>query len=76
MTHHALVTGGAGFIGSHLVERLLADGKSVVVVDDLSTGSLENLRAVSGHPRLRVIQSRVSACPGLAQLVAEAESVY
>ena len=48
----------------------------MVVVDDLSTGSLENLRAVSGHPRLRVIQSRVSACPGLAQLVAEAESVY
>ena len=76
ITHHVLVTGGAGFIGSHLVERLLADGKSVVVVDDLSTGSLENLRAVSGHPRLRVIQSRVSACPGLAQLVAEAESVY
>ena len=76
ITHHLLVTGGAGFIGSHLVERLLADGKSVVVVDDLSTGSLENLRAVSGHPRLRVIQSKVSGCPGVAHLVAEAETVY
>jgi UDP-glucose 4-epimerase len=70
------VTGGAGFIGSHLVERLLADGKSVVVVDDLSTGRLENLRAVRAHARLRVVQSRVSTCPDLAQLVVGAESIY
>jgi UDP-glucose 4-epimerase len=70
------VTGGAGFIGSHLVERLLADGKSVAVVDDLSTGTLDNLRAASANPRLRVVQSRVSACRELAQLVAQAESIY
>ncbi len=70
------MTGGAGFIGSHLAERLLADGKSVVVVDDLSTGRLENLRAVRAHPRLRVIESRVSRCRGLGQLVAQAESIY
>ena len=75
-THHVLVTGGAGFIGSHLVERLLADGKSVAVVDDLSTGSLENLRAVRAHPSLRVIESRVSSCRELGQLVAQAESIY
>ena len=75
-THHVLVTGGAGFIGSHLVERLLADGKSVAVVDDLSTGRLENLRAVRAHPRLRVIESRVSSCRELGQLVAQAESIY
>jgi UDP-glucose 4-epimerase len=74
--HHVLVTGGAGFIGSHLVERLLADGKSVVVVDDLSTGRLENLRAVQAHPKLRVIESRVSICRELGQLVAQAESIY
>jgi len=73
---HVLVTGGAGFIGSHLVERLLADGKSVVVVDDLSTGSLDNLQAVRAHPRLRVVKSTVSACPELAQLAARADTVY
>ena len=76
ITHHVLVTGGAGFIGSHLVERLLADGKSVAVVDDLSTGSLDNLRAVRAHPRLRVIESQISTCPDLAELVAAAESIY
>ena len=76
ITHHVLVTGGAGFIGSHLVERLLADGKSVVVVDDLSTGRLENLRTVREHPKLRVIESRVSSCRELGQLVAQAESIY
>jgi UDP-glucose 4-epimerase len=73
---HVLVTGGAGFIGSHLVERLLAEGKAVAVIDDLSTGTLDNLRAVRAHPRLRVIESRISACRDLAQLVAGAEAIY
>ncbi|PWU12607.1 MAG: nucleoside-diphosphate sugar epimerase [Verrucomicrobia bacterium] len=73
---HVLVTGGAGFIGSHLVERLLAQGKSVVVVDDLSTGKLDNLRAVRSNPRLKVVQSKISGCADLAQKVGEAESVY
>jgi UDP-glucose 4-epimerase len=71
-----LVTGGAGFIGSHLVERLLADGKAVAVIDDLSTGTLDNLRAVRGHSRLQVVESRISAYPELAQLVAGAEAIY
>jgi len=73
---HILVTGGAGFIGSHLVERLLGEGQKVVVIDDLSTGSLENLRPVRGHAGLRVIQCKLSACDELAALVAEAESIY
>ena len=73
---HVLVTGGAGFIGSHLVERLLAAGKSVVVLDDLSTGSLDNLSWVSGEPALRVVQSKISACSELAEMVAGAESIY
>lgn len=49
-----LVTGGAGFIGSHLVERLLERGDEVHVVDDLSTGSLDNLAAVRDHERLHL----------------------
>jgi UDP-glucose 4-epimerase len=74
--NHVLVTGGAGFIGSHLVERLLNRGNAVVVLDDLSTGSLENLRAVRGHPRLKILESKISSCEGLARCVAEAESIY
>jgi UDP-glucose 4-epimerase len=71
-----LVTGGAGFIGSHLVERLLNDGKSVVVIDDLSTGSLENLAAVKSHPRLKIVESRISGCAELPRLVAGAEFIF
>jgi UDP-glucose 4-epimerase len=71
-----LVTGGAGFIGSHLVERLLRDGKRVVVIDDFSTGSRENLRAMAGNSRLQIIESRVSECAQLPDLAAEAAFIF
>ena len=71
-----LVTGGAGFIGSHLVERLLADGHSVVVIDDFSTGSRENLKSAAGNPKLRVIDSRISTCAELPALAARAQAIY
>ncbi len=73
---NVLVTGGAGFIGSHLVERLLADDKAVTIIDDCSTGRLENLKGVAAHPGLRVIQNKVSQCPDLAEIVGSAESIY
>lgn len=73
---HILVTGGAGFIGSHLVERLLAEDKSVVVVDDLSTGRLENLHNVRSHPRFRFVHSKISSCAELPHLATRAESIY
>jgi UDP-glucose 4-epimerase len=71
-----LVTGGAGFIGAHLVERLLQDGETVVVIDDLSTGSLDNLAAVKSHPQLRFIQARISDCAELPALAATANYIF
>lgn len=50
-----LITGGAGFIGSHLAERLLSRGDSVIVIDDLSTGNRDNLKHVERHPRFRCV---------------------
>jgi UDP-glucose 4-epimerase len=71
-----LVTGGAGFIGSHLVEYLLRAGKRVTIIDDLSTGTLDNLRSVERHPSLKVLVTRVSACKELPELIAASEWVY
>jgi UDP-glucose 4-epimerase len=75
-SEHVLVTGGAGFIGSHLVERLLADGKSVVVMDDCSTGRLENLSGLRSSPGLRIVESKVSECRELVEIMKTAEAVY
>jgi UDP-glucose 4-epimerase len=71
-----LVTGGAGFIGAHLVERLLQDGRRVVVIDDFSTGSLANLRAVKKNPRLKIVRAKISKCKELPKLAAQAEFIF
>lgn len=66
-----LVTGAAGFLGSHLTGRLLDDGHTVVAVDNLSTGNLENLAHLGNHPRFRFEQRDIctSFDPGPVELV-------
>lgn len=56
---HILITGGAGFIGSHLAERLVTDGHTVTALDDLSTGRLSNLAAVQNTNQLQFVQGSV-----------------
>jgi len=72
----ALITGGAGFIGSHLSERLLARGDEVIVLDDLSTGSVENIRHLKSHERFQCVFDSIQNRLLLAELVDEADVVF
>ena len=57
---HVVITGGAGFIGSHLCERYLAEGHRVTAVDNLCTGSISGLSSVADDPRFDYIEADVS----------------
>ena len=70
-----LITGGAGFIGSHLADRLLAAGESVSVIDDLSTGSMDNIAHLRGQPRFHHVIASIDDKRLLAELVDEADVV-
>jgi UDP-glucose 4-epimerase len=72
----ALITGGCGFVGSHLAERLLADGHEVVALDDLSTGSLANVAGFRDHARFRCITDTVTNDAVIGPLVDEADIVF
>ena len=71
-----LVTGGAGYIGSHLVDELIANGHEVSVVDDLSTGKLGNIQHLLEHEQFHFINDTILNETGMDQLIAEADQVY
>jgi len=72
----ALLTGGAGFVGSHLAEVLLNEGHTVEVIDDLSTGSLQNLAHLTGRPGFRCTIDTVMNEPLMAELVDRSDVVF
>jgi UDP-glucose 4-epimerase len=71
-----LITGGAGFIGSHLAERLLQRGDEVSILDDLSTGSVENIRHLKSDPRFHHVFDTIQNRSLLAEMVDESEVVF
>lgn len=71
-----LITGGAGFIGSHLAEALVAKGKEVFAIDDLSTGSLANLAPFRHHPRFHFVQASIRDTGELKRVMDQVDFVY
>jgi len=72
----ALITGGAGFIGSHLVEALLVEGQPVVVIDNLSTGRLENIAHLIDHPDFQFVNETIHNETVMDRLVSECDLIY
>ena len=73
---NAFITGGAGFIGSHLAEALLATGHQVTVLDNLSTGAMENIEHLKDHQGFRYVIDSVTNEPVLAELIDGADVVF
>jgi UDP-glucose 4-epimerase len=71
-----LITGGAGFIGSHLAESLIAQGHSVSVLDNLATGRLENIEHLRHHPRFKYTIDSVMNEPVLSRMIERADVVF
>lgn len=70
------ITGGAGFIGSHLSERLINEGHDIFVIDNFSTGNLENLSAISSSPNLRIINGSVLDIDLCNSIVKQSDYVF
>src|SRR5262249_56601204 len=73
---NALITGGAGFIGSHLAERLVERGEHVTIIDDLSTGSVHNIRHLKGNPKFDYFLDTVTNQHLMAELIDAADIIY
>jgi len=73
---HYLITGGAGFIGSHLAERLLQDGHTVTSIDDLSTGAIHNIEHLKGVTGFRYVINSIFDRPLLAELIDDCDAVF
>lgn len=71
-----LITGGAGFIGSHLSEALVSTGHEVITLDDLSTGSIQNIASVSGSAQFKLIKGSVTDEDLVNQLVMDSDGVF
>ncbi|MHC4527331.1 MAG: GDP-mannose 4,6-dehydratase [Planctomycetota bacterium] len=71
-----LITGGAGFIGSHLAEKVLQIGHEVIAVDDLSTGSLRNIQAIQDHPKFRFVYDTVRNSETMHILIEQCDVVF
>ena len=71
-----LITGGAGFIGSHLADRLLARGDEVYAIDNLSTGSLSNISHLEDHPRFHITIDTVQDQKVMKDLVSRCDVIY
>src|ERR1051325_4891065 len=76
MSPRALVTGGAGFIGSHLAEELLATGGRVEVLDDLSTGRRSNIERLEANPCFSFVYGSATDAPTLARLIPRSDVVF
>src|SRR5688572_28654027 len=71
-----LITGGAGFIGSHLAQKLCSNGVQVTVVDNFRTGDLNNLAWAKAEDHLRVVEADITDSPVLESIVAESDWVF
>lgn len=71
-----LITGGAGFVGSHLADRFIADGHTVTVIDDLSTGRYSNVEHLEGNDRFRLIIDTVLDQRLMEELIRDADRVF
>ena len=71
-----LITGGAGFVGSHLADRLIGEGHEITVIDDLSTGRYSNVEHLEGHEGFRLIIDTVLNATLMEELIRETDRVY